>query len=70
MSSSIWTLEDLAALEAAIGKGLLEVKYTDKRVIFRSLKEMLTIRSLMRKKLGCELKSGRLLVETSKGLDC
>ena len=69
--SANFTLAQLASLEEAIAKGILIVKYSDKTVEYRSLNEMLKIRSLMRKCLGLESKKGgRLLTETDKGLGC
>jgi hypothetical protein len=63
-----WTQADLAALEAAIAKGVLIVEYNDKRVRYRSLDEMLKIRDLMLKSLGLAKKPSRIFVETSKGI--
>ena len=42
-----WTLADLEALDSAIKTGAKEVEYHDKRVIYRSLDEMLRIRALI-----------------------
>lgn len=66
--SSTWTIEDLQALETAIAKGVLIVKYTDKEIRYRSLKEMLELRTIMRRSLGLDgANSGRRLAATSKG---
>lgn len=43
---------DLATLEEAISSGALEVQYTDKKVKYRSLDEMIRIRDLMKRDLG------------------
>ncbi len=47
-----WTLEDLAALSAAIKTGARRIEYQDKTVEYRSLAEMLAIRRLMLIELG------------------
>lgn len=67
--SSTWTTADLTALEAAIAKGVLEVQYTDKRIKYRSLNEMLQIRNEIKKCLGLIGKGGRLFAKHNKGLD-
>ena len=64
-----WTQTDLATLEKAIADGVMEVKYEDKTVKYRSLAEMLKIRDLIRGDLG--LNSGnnrRAYPSHSKGL--
>lgn len=65
---SSWTLEQLKALENSIAKGVLKVDYTDKSITYRSLNEMLKLREVMRRDLGLNKKSTRLLAEHSKGL--
>ena len=45
---------DLTALNEAIATGALEVQYTDKRVKYRSLAEMIQLRNLMRRELGLD----------------
>jgi len=47
-----WTQEELQKLEAAIAQGARVVKYADKEVEYRSLKEMLQIRDEIKKELG------------------
>jgi hypothetical protein len=78
LSGSTYTLDQLEALEAAIAEGALRVKYTDKEIEYRSLKEMKTIRRDMRRALGLEsvpsrgggLFGGkRIIGRHSKGLD-
>jgi len=60
----------LDSLDQAIADGALEVKYRDRTVIYRSLKEMLQIRDLMRKDLGIIQKGAtRVKASFSKGLD-
>ena len=46
-----FTLEQYQALIASISEGALRVKYSDKEVEFRSLKEMLELKNLMEKDL-------------------
>ncbi len=47
-----FTQAQLDALESAIAQGALEVQYSDKRVRYRSLDEMLRLRDAMRRDLG------------------
>ena len=67
--SSNYTLDDLAALEEAIAKGIRSVKYTDKEIVYRSLDEMLRIRDLMRQCLGLTTspRGTRRVAQTKKG---
>jgi len=53
-----YTLEQVAALEAAIAEGALTVKYADKQVTYRSLDEMLRILGIMRGDLGLDGDTG------------
>jgi len=53
-----YTQTQLDALEEAIAEGALTVQYQDKRVTYRSLAEMETIRAAMRRALGLEANSG------------
>ncbi len=48
----MFTLEQYEALCAAIAQGALIVQYSDKRVEYRSLAEMLQIKNLMEQQLG------------------
>ena len=66
--STAWTQEMLTALEEAIAKGVLIVRYQDKEIRYRSLDEMMKIRNEMRKSLGLVDKGGRLRAKTNKGL--
>jgi hypothetical protein len=77
MADSSFTQDQLTALEASIADGALKVKYSDKEVEYRDLKEMLKIRDLMRNALGLNKTSNcnkglfggkRLKMEHSKGL--
>lgn len=47
-----WTQTDLDALEAAIAGGTRDVQIQGKRVVYRNLDEMITIRNLIRRELG------------------
>lgn len=60
--------EQLTALDEAIAQGVLEVKYADKTVTYRSLNEMMRIRSLMLSSVSSKRPSRRLAVH-SKGLN-
>lgn len=72
-----FTQDKLDALEEAIADGALKVKYSDKEIEYRSLKEMLKIRDIMRKALGVDISCGssglfggkRIVITHSKGLD-
>ena len=65
----VWTMEDYNALCKAIGQGVLETKYGDKEIKFRSLKEMIQIKRMMETNLGIK-KPGRVFTYASqtKGL--
>lgn len=63
-----WTQDDLTALEAAIATGALTVQYTDKKIEYRSLKDMLQIRDMIRGNLGLVNKTTRIYMKHSKGL--
>lgn len=63
-----WTLEQLEALEDAIAKGVRRVEYRDKQIEYRSLKEMMQLRSQMRKCLGLDKCHGKVFIKTSKGV--
>ena len=49
---SAFTQADLDALEVAIASGQMEVRIGDRKVVYRTLEEMLRIRTLMRESLG------------------
>lgn len=64
-----YTMEQLQLLEAAIAQGTKEVQYGDKRVVYRDLQEMETIRDNMRKELGLDKNRGKgIFVSFNKGL--
>lgn len=44
---SSWTESDLTAIEAALARGELSVRYEDKQVTYRSVDEMLRIREMI-----------------------
>lgn len=50
-NQTAFTHENLLALEQAIVEGVKTVKYSDKEVEYRSISEMMQIRTLMRKEL-------------------
>ena len=75
--STGFTQEKLDALECAIAEGALRVKYSDKEIEYRSLKEMMAIRDVIKKEL-CKGKASsntglfggrRINTVTSKGLE-
>lgn len=47
MTTTTWTSTHLAALEAAIAKGVRSVSYGDRRVEYGSIDEMLKLRATM-----------------------
>ena len=51
-STEGYTLERLRCLESAIAEGALKVKYSDKEIEYRSLKDMLKIRDDIKRDLG------------------
>ena len=63
-----FTPQNLKILEDAIASGARKVKYSDKEIEYRSLKEMTATRSMMRKKLGLSGKTERIQPVFSKGL--
>lgn len=67
-----YTLEQYTAISNAIAEGVLEVHYGDKKVIYRSLSDMLRIQSLMYAQLfPCNSgNDGRRYFGTSKGTSC
>lgn len=65
-----YTLDQHNALEEAISQGVLEVEYSDKKVRYRSLDEMLRILSIMKQQLGLiKANSGRKLAQFSSGFN-
>jgi len=60
-----WTQEDLDALEKAIKSGAVEVEYSDKKIRYRSLKDMMALRSIIMQGLGLTTRTGkRILMST------
>ena len=63
-----FTNDQLTKLDDAIAQGVLSVQYTDKRVTYRSLSEMIQLRDLMRKELGFTPKRKVVFAKFKKGL--
>ncbi len=65
-----WTQGHLDALDNAIAKGARRVKYKDYEAEFHSLKDMLSLRSLMQDELGLSATPNQRHTQyiTSKGL--
>jgi hypothetical protein len=64
-----YTSEQVTALEEAIATGALEVQYTDKRVKYRSIDDMIKVLNLMKRELGLNDSSKcRKTAVTGKGL--
>ena len=69
MANSEYTQEQLDDLNEAIATGARKVVYNDRTVEFRSLKEMLQLREIIKRCLGISKKSGGgVLPEASKGI--
>ena len=64
-----WTTDDLARIERAIADGVTSVQYTDRKVDYRSLDEMMQIRNLILKSLGFSNENRRVYASSSKGLN-
>ena len=65
-----WTQSDLDKLEKAIALGVRRVEYSDKKVEYNSLKDMMMARDLIRKELGLvDGRFGRILSQHRKGVD-
>ena len=63
-----FTAEEYEALKTAIAKGVTKVKYTDKEITYRSMKDMKELLALMECELGCAKKNVRFVASFSKGL--
>lgn len=66
-----YTAAQRAALVASIAEGAKTVKYEDREVEYRSIKDMLALLHAMDKDLGTSSRSPRqrrVLTQTSKGL--
>lgn len=63
-----FTLYNYNKLCAAIATGATEVQFSDRKVIYRSLREMLQIKTIMEKSLGLNTKPSDIYPKTSKGL--
>lgn len=67
--AATFTQAQYDALVAAIAEGVLEVHYGDKKVIYRSLEEMLRLKAAMEIDLGLRKPNGgRKFGTFSKGL--
>lgn len=62
-----FTQSQLDAIEAGIAAGTTRVSYDGKSVEYRSLDEMLRIRSIIRRALGIESGSSTVLVAHDRG---
>lgn len=52
-----FTLADVAAIEAALSRGELSVQYDNRRVTYRSIEELASIRDRMIRELGPDASS-------------
>ena len=62
-----WTIEDLTKIESAIAEGVRIVEYQDRKVEYRSLKDMLATRDIIKTSLGLKQKTTRILASHNKG---
>ena len=63
-----YTQQQYVALCAGIAQGVTEVTYGDKKMVFRTLDEMLRTKTLMEKDLGIKVGSRKKFASFSKGL--
>lgn len=68
----VYTLSQYTSISEAIASGALEVTYGDKKVIYRSLNDMLRIQAAMYNQLfpNQNNNNGRTVVSYSKGTGC
>lgn len=63
-----WTKDDIRALKKAIASGREEVSYGDRRVRYRSLKDMKDALAMMENEVNGVRLSGGKYVSTSAGI--
>lgn len=69
MDTPLFTLENLQRLNAAIATGARIVEYSDKRIQYNTLAELLQLRQLMMNELGLNTGRGsRIFMSFDKGL--
>lgn len=70
MSNENWSQSDYNTLCSAIAQGVVEVQYGDKKITYRSLPDMLRIKSQMETALGIGAKKYRKKVACfNKGIN-
>jgi hypothetical protein len=62
-----WTLADLEALDEALMSGAQSVQYESKSVSYRSIDDMLRVRTIMRIELGLTSNQRTALVAHQRG---
>jgi len=67
LSGTSFSQDDLDALERALVKGVRVVKYTDKEITYRSLTDMIALRDLLRRELGCTGQTTRIFAKHCRG---
>lgn len=65
---SDFTTDDLAAVNKAIANGTSEVRYKDRTVKYRSLDELIKVKSMMMRELNLATRPNRVLASFDKGL--
>jgi hypothetical protein len=63
-----WTQEDIDKLESAMAEGALRVKYKDKEIEYRSLREMQKLLEQMKQEVSGKAKTVRVTAIHDKGL--
>lgn len=64
-----WAQSDLDNLEKAIAEGALTVQYKDKMITYRSLKDMLSLREIMKREINGESNFKKIQPYYDKGLN-
>jgi len=62
-----FTPDNLAAVTAALARGVLHVQFADRSISYASIKELLELRALMLRSLSLDNRTYRLAA-TSKGV--
>jgi hypothetical protein len=63
-----WTQAEIDALKSAIAQGVLSVKYADREVTYRSLREMRDTLALMQAEVTPTTRPKQFLLYAKKGL--
>lgn len=69
MSNPIYTEEMYQALCRSIAEGVYEIQYEGKRIVYRSLDEMMRIKDNMERVLGYKTRPQHKYPTVSKGIE-